>query len=62
MFERDLKDFFDLIIGCETVPGGERNDLRLLKKDIASGNYAVSPGKIADKMLSAQLFLFSRCP
>lgn len=35
-----------------------RCDLRTLRKNIADGNYRVSSGQVAEKILSTQRFLF----
>jgi len=38
-----------------------RCNLRVLKENIADGNYTVSAGEVAEKILSTQLFLFTHC-
>lgn len=62
IFFRNIHDFPPKCADRPSENRLDRSDLLALKENIAGGSYKVVPGQIADKILSAQLFLFNdRC-
>lgn len=61
MFRKNTHEFPPKNSCGSGYTGLAKGNLRTLKEDVADGSYEVSPGRIAEKIVSTQLFLFTSC-